>query len=329
MLKAYQQRQHLPVEQAQGNPILSTLGTVAGTAAGAAIGPAGAAIGGALGSQLGNVASGAPIDPAQMAMSGLTSGMSQGSQAASEAAKGLEAAKQSVVTAAAKGTETDAYKQAIKSLQEAGVTSMEANDSMLNDPFGKAVNAAKSVFMAEGGEVYKSPLEKFSSMKSGDRDKMLMMGALPLIMQNPKMFGGLGTMFLNKGGEVYKSPLEAFKNMKSGDRDRLLMMGALPLIMQNGSMVGGLGSMFLNKGGEVKPQETNKSKLKRDKDGKLILPDNIDFSKLQSMSEAEKRQRAALDQQTRSVAYKAQGGPLCSKCEAEYKACGGMTKKRY
>jgi hypothetical protein len=281
MLKAYQQREHLPVAQAQGNPILSTLGTVAGTAAGAAIGgPPGAAIGGALGSQLGNVASGAPVDPAQMAMTGLSSGMSSGSKAASEAAKGLDAAKQSVVTAAANGTDTEAYKKAVSELQKAGVSSMEANDSILNDPFGRAGKAVKSVFMAEGGE-------------------------------------------------VYKSPLEAFKNMKSGDRDRLLLMGALPLIMQNGSMAGGLGSMFLNKGGEVKPQETNKSKLKRDKDGKLILPDNIDFSKLQPMSEAEKRQRAAVDQQTRSVAYKSQGGPLCGKCEAEYKACGGMAKKRY
>lgn len=281
MLKAYQQRQHLPIAQAQGDPILSTLGTIAGTAAGAAMGgPAGAAIGGSLGSQLGNVASGAPIDPAQMAMTGLSSGLSSGSQAASEAAKGLDAAKQSVVTEFAKGSETAAYDEAVKKVQDAAMKSMEAENSMLNDPFGRAGKAVKSVFMAEGGE-------------------------------------------------VYKSPLEAFKNMKSGDRDRLLMMGALPLMMQNGSMVGGLGSMFLNKGGEVKPQETNKPKLKRDKDGKLILPDTIDFSKLQPMSEAEKRQRAALDQQTRSVAYKAQGGPLCSKCEAEYKACGGMAKKRY
>lgn len=232
MLKAYQQREHLPVAQAQGNPILSTLGTVAGTAAGAAIGgPAGAAIGGSLGSQLGNVASGAPIDPAQMAMSGLSSGLTSGSQAASEAAKGLDAAKQSVVTEFAKDSKSAAYDEAVKKLQEAGMKSMEAENSMLNDPFGRAGKAVKSVFLAEGGD--------------------------------------------------------------------------------------------------VKPEENKKNKLKRDKNGNLILPLNIDFSKLQPMSEAEKRQRAALDQQTRSVAYKAQGGPLCSKCEAEYKACGGMAKKRY
>lgn len=239
MLKAYQQRKHLPVVTPKGDPLIGTLGSIAGTTIGAAIGgPPGAAIGGALGSQLGNVASGAEINPTEMALSGLTSGLSAGTKAATGASQGLESAKQGVVNAsnalqsASGSAATEAaqaqYDSAIKALQNAGMKSMEAESSMFNNPFGKAANSVKSVFMSDGGQV------------------------------------------------------------------------------------------------------------KKEEKKKMVLPEDFDFSKLIPMSEAEQQQRASVDQQSaRKVKPKpiklASGGmakgPLCSSCEAQYKACGGMTKR--
>lgn len=270
MLKAYQQREHLPVAQAQGDPILSTLGTIAGTAAGAAIGgPPGAAIGGALGSQLGNVASGAPIDPAQMAMSGMSSGMSAGSSAATEAAKGLDAAKQSAVSAMANsGVDSAAHKAAIKGVQEAGMKSLEAQGSILNDPFGRAGKAVKSVFMADGGQV-KSKKQELKRDKDGnyilpaDFD----FSKLERMSENERQErANLDQQLKSKaqykadGGQI-NSPLAKFdinnlSNMKSGDRDRMLMMGLLPLLTGgNMSMMGGIApqALGLSKGGMAGP----------------------------------------------------------------------------
>lgn len=244
MLKPYQQRRHLPVAAAQGDPLIGTLGSIAGTAIGGAMGgPAGAAAGGALGSQLGNIASGAPINPTQMAVSGLTAGMTAGGNAAKTATSDMMEAKDALTTAFEKAGGTaageaaynsEAYKAALDKLKSAGSKAMEAEGSMFNDPFGKAGTAIKSVFMSEGGEVKQKP----------------------------------------------------------------------------------------------------KSKLKRDKDGKLILPLNIDFSKLQPESDYHQQEVANLRQQLESkkkpvklaMGGKAKG-PLCSECEAQYKACGGMTKK--
>lgn len=88
----------------------------------------------------------------------------------------------------------------------------------------------------------------------------------------------------------------------------------------------GYNAIFKAEGGEVKPKS---QEIKRDKDGNYILPADFDFSKLQRTSESEQQQRASVDQQAKPV-YKAQGGPLCSQCgDVEYKACGGMSKKRY
>jgi hypothetical protein len=290
MLQPYQQRQHNAVEQAQGNPILGTLGTIAGTAAGAAMGgPAGAAIGASLGSQLGNVASGAPIDPAQMAVSGVTSGLSAGSKAVGEAAKGLDAAKQSAVSAMAKsGVDSAAHKAAIEQVKQAGMKSLEAQGSILNDPFGKAARQVKSVFMADGGQV-KSKKQDLKRDKDGNYilPANFDFSKLERMSENERQErANLDQQLKSKaqykadGGQV-NSPLAKFdinnlKDMKSGDRDRLLMMGLLPLLTGgNMSMMGGLGAQALNlsKGGMA--------------------------------------------------------GPLNGCDDPAYKACGGMAKKRY
>lgn len=279
MLKPYQQREHLAIKKAQGNPLLGTLGQLAGTAIGTAVGgPAGATVGSALGSQLGNVASGAPINPTEMAVSGLTAGISAGSNAAKTATADMLDAKDAVTTAFQQsGVDSKAYNTALEKLKSAGSKAMEAESSLLNDPFGKAGNAVKSVFMAEGGEV--NPNKK------------------------------------RKNHLAMVSPLAAAMSLDN------------PL-----KAVSPLAAIALAEGGEVKPQ----SKLKRDKDGKLILPLNIDFSKLEREPEYHRQEEANLRQQLESkkkdvklaMGGKAKG-PLCSSCEAEYKACGGMTKKKY
>ena len=168
MLQPYQLKQHAALRKKQGDPLLGALGTMAGTAAGAALGgPAGAAIGGSLGSQLGNVVSGASMDPAQMAITGLGAGLSAGASAANSAVKGVTAAQEGVLTASnalssavdsavdptAVAAAQSGYDEAIKNLQSAGMKSMEAESSLFNKPFSKAGTAIKSVFMAEGGEV--------------------------------------------------------------------------------------------------------------------------------------------------------------------------------
>jgi hypothetical protein len=172
MLQPYQLKQHAAMRKKQGDPLLGALGTMAGTAAGAAIGgPAGAAIGGSLGSQLGNVVSGADLNPAQMAISGLGAGMAAGSSAANAAVKGVTSAQEGVLsasnalksavgdqaTAAAQSAAQSGYDEAIKKLQDAGMKSMEAESSLFNNPFSKAGTAIKSVFMSEGGKA-KGPL---------------------------------------------------------------------------------------------------------------------------------------------------------------------------
>ena len=255
----------------QGDPLLGALGTMAGTAAGAAIGgPAGAAIGGSLGSQLGNVASGAPIDPAQMAITGLGAGMSAGSGAAKTAVEGVTSAQEGVLSASnaldsaldsavddqAIAAAQSGYDEAINKLQAAGMKSMEAESSLFNKPFSKAGTAIKSVFMSQGGEV--NPNE--------ERKKRLAM----------------------------LSPLMALSSSSN------------PL-----SLVSPLAALTLSEGGEVRNKE---------------LPDDFDFSKLQELPESERNQQASVDQQTKRKAKKTKG-PLCSDCKAQYKACGGMTKK--
>jgi hypothetical protein len=267
MLQPYQLKQHAAIPKKQGDPLLGALGTLAGTTAGAALGgPAGAAIGGGIGSQLGNVASGAPLDPAQIAITGLGAGMSAGSSAANTAVKGVTSAQEGVLSASnalgsAVGDQATAvaqsgYDEAIKKLQDAGMKSMEAESSLFNNPFSKAGTAIKSVFMAEGGEV--NPNE--------ERKKRLAM----------------------------ISPLMALSSSSN------------PL-----SLVSPLAALTLSQGGEVRNKQ---------------LPDDIDFSKLQQLPESERNQQASVDQQTKRTAKKSKG-PLCSDCKAQYKACGGMTKK--
>lgn len=231
MLKPYQQRQHLPIAAAQGNPLIGTLGTIAGTTIGGAMGgPAGAAAGGALGSQLGNVVSGAEINPTQMAVTGLTSGMTAGSNAAKAATADMLEAKDAVTTAFEKagGTaageaayNTDAYKSALEKLKTAGSKAMEAENSMFNDPFGKAGAAIKS---------------------------------------------GYNSVFMSQGGEV---------NPNEERKKRLAMLSPMMAALTSGNplqAVSPLAAVALSEGGKAK-------------------------------------------------------GPLCGECEAQYKACGGMTKK--
>jgi hypothetical protein len=271
MLQPYQLKQHAAMRKKQGDPLLGALGTMAGTAAGAAIGgPPGAAIGGGIGSQLGNVASGAPLDPAQMAISGIGAGIAAGSSAANTAVKGVTSAQEGVLTAsnaleaavsdqattAAQSAAQSGYDEAIKKLQDAGMKSMEAESSLFNNPFSKAGTAIKSVFMSEGGEV--NPNE--------ERKRRLAM----------------------------VSPLMALSSSSN------------PL-----SLVSPLAAVTLSQGGEVRNKQ---------------LPDDIDFSKLQQLPESERNQQASVDQQTKRTAKKSKG-PLCSDCKAQYKACGGMTKK--
>ena len=215
MLQPYQLKQHAAMRKKQGDPLLGALGTMAGTAAGAAIGgPAGAAIGGSLGSQLGNVASGAPIDPAQMAITGLGSGMSAGSSAAKTAVEGVTSAQEGVLSASnaldsaldsAVGDQATAaaqsgYDEAIKKLQDAGMKSMEAESSLFNKPFSKAGTAIKSVFMSQGGQV--NPNE--------ERKKRLAMLS-PLMAaassNNPlSLISPLAALTLSEGGKA-KGPL--------------------------------------------------------------------------------------------------------------------------
>ena len=203
MLNPYQQRQHNQIKQNSGDPLLGTLGTIAGTAAGAALGgPAGAAAGAALGSQLGNVASGAPINPGEMAVSGLTSGMGSADKAVKSAQAGLGAAKDSLAKEAAQ----DAL--------------ASAKGNPLYNPFDKITDKGKDIFnsifddyekdevtyKADGGEVNRrgsvfddmSKLEKFAMFTSP-----MFMGSQALGMQPEKMMmGPLAAMMLNEGGKA-------------------------------------------------------------------------------------------------------------------------------
>lgn len=210
MLQPYQVNKSPMLQKKGPNPLLGTLGTIAGTAAGAAIGgPAGAAIGGSLGSQLGNVASGNQIDPGQMAMAGLTSGMSAGAKGAADAAKGLESAKSNMLEEMAKTGATEASASQIKSIQDAATKSMAADSSILNDPFGKAGSAVKSAFMADGGQVQAGQTNTntgidMSTLSKFEKGLMLLS---PLFAMNQggmpnNMMGGLATAMLAEGGKA-------------------------------------------------------------------------------------------------------------------------------
>lgn len=301
MLKAYQQRRHLPVSAPQGDPLIGTLGSIAGTAIGAAMGgPAGAAAGGALGSQLGNVVSGAPVNPTEMAVSGLTAGMTAGGNAAKTATADMMEAKDALTTAfeQAGGTaageaayNSEAYKSALDKLKSAGSKAMEAEASMFNDPFGKAGNAVKSGF--------NTAKNMFNSMFDDDPNNLVV----------HKADGGKAPR-----GSVFDdmSKLEKFTMLSSPLAMASNTMGIRPEKM----MLGPLASMLLSEGGKAKQP-------KRDREGRIIreeLPENLDFSKMRlapltKLTEAQKQEEASVRQQLEARKKKpsmlAKGGKAC------------------
>lgn len=130
-----------------------------------------------------------------------------------------------------------------------------------------------------------------------------------------------------------------------------------------GKMGNKVKSVFMADGGEVEQTRQQAQqmvkprvgplKLMRDENGRLVLPDNIDFSRMQPVDTNE---AAAQQQQEEFINYRRRlteeanrkaaearkaeqevqklyaggkaKGPLCASCEADYKAYGGKAKKK-